>query len=158
MFISKKERGSFLFIITIPRAIPRADILRNHNDFGCYGASCGWDVPPNNPPGSPPIAYSRLREDCWALQAHASGVVGFSFARGRKPRAKLNPSTERSDIEDCWALQAHASGVLAFNFARGRRPGAKLNPSTEQSDIECCWAQAGMPAEVRVGVSMRKAA
>ena len=34
-----------------------------------------------------------------SLQTHASGVLGFSFAVGRRPHAKLNPRTERSYLK-----------------------------------------------------------
>ena len=38
-------------------------------------------------------------------QAHASGVLGFSFACGRRPHAKLNRRTERSYIDIHFAFR-----------------------------------------------------
>ena len=41
------------------------------------------------------------------MKIHASGVLGFSFAWGRRPQAKLNPRTKRSDLEE----QGHVDGA-----------------------------------------------
>ena len=57
----------------------------------------------------------------FSLQTHASGVLGFSFACGRSPHAKLNPKTERSYLKSlvlCRHMQT-ASWGLAWRAAEG---------------------------------------
>ena len=46
--------------------------------------------------GSNPRTERSYIEDWRTLKAHASGVLGFSFACGQRPQAKLKPRTERS--------------------------------------------------------------
>ena len=46
-----------------------------------------------------------------SLQTHASGVLGFSFACGRRPNARLSPRTERSYLKSlvlCRHMQAES--------------------------------------------------
>ena len=57
-------------------------------------------------------------------------VLGFSFACGLRPHAKLNPKTPLARVSKVQETSRYARSVLGFSFACGLQPHAKINPRT----------------------------
>ena len=127
----KRKKDSFFLKQQSPQQSPVQKCYKNISILNALVFHGGWDISPNNPPGSAPIAYLPPRDNDCGEPCILAQIVSSKVYRGV---VGLRRKEERSDIKDCWAWQIHASGVLRFSFGRGGRPRAKLSPRTERSN------------------------